>query len=70
MELENRGVPTLVICTEPFLNSAHSHARAFGRQGFQPLGIPHPLGGITPEAVAQRAGELHQQIIEALTTGD
>ncbi len=70
MALENRGVPTIVICTDPFLNSAYMHAKVFGRKGFQPLGIPHPLGGITPEAVSQRAAELHQQIIDALTTGE
>jgi len=69
MALENKGVPTIVICTDPFLNSAYRHASVFGRKGFQPLGIPHPLGGITPDLVAQRAEELHQQIIAALTTG-
>ena len=70
MALENRGVPTIVICTEPFLDSAHLHAKVFGRKGFQPLGIPHPLGGITPEAVSVRAAELHQQVMDALTTGE
>ena len=67
MALENRGIPTLVICTTPFLNSAFTHARTFGRKGFSPLGIPHPLGGITPEAVLRRAAELEQQIVDALT---
>jgi len=70
MALENRGIPTIVICTEPFLNSAYRHSNVFGRKGFQPLGIPHPLGGITPELVSERAAELHQQIIKALTTGE
>ena len=70
MALENRGVPTIVICTDPFLNSAYRHAKVFGRQGFQPLGIPHPLGGINAEAVFERSAELHIQIIEALTTGE
>jgi len=70
MALENRGIPTIVICTEPFLNSAYRHASVFGRKGFQPLGIPHPLGGITPELVSERAAELQQQIIKALTTGE
>ena len=70
MALENRGIPTIVICTEPFMNAAYRHASIFGRKGFQPLSIPHPLGGITPENVAERAAELHQQIINALTTGE
>ena len=70
MTLENKGIPTIVICTEPFLNAAYKHASFFGRKGFQPLGIPHPRGGITPELVSERAAELHQQIIKALTTGE
>ncbi len=70
MSLENKGIPTIVICTEPFLNAAYRHAGFLGRKGFQPLGMPHPLGGITPELVSERAAELHQQIIKALTTGE
>ncbi|MQF96093.1 MAG: hypothetical protein FI717_10770 [SAR202 cluster bacterium] len=63
-------MPTIVLCTDPFLNSAHRHASVFGRRGFQPLGIPHPLGGITPEAVSERAAGLNQHIIDALTSGE
>jgi len=36
MALENKGIPTIVICTEPFLNSAFRHASVFGRKGVQP----------------------------------
>ncbi len=68
MALENLGIPTVVICTDPFLNSAFRHARTFGRGDFRPLGFPHPLGGLTPEQVAARAGELQHAVIETLTT--
>ena len=67
MTLEGRGIPTVVICTNPFLNSAHVHARTFGRTGFRPVGIPHPLGGLKPEAVKERAGSILDEIITALT---
>jgi hypothetical protein len=67
MALENRGVPTIVICTDPFLDSALLHARTFGRKDFHPLGMVHPLGGLFPDQVAIRAAELKQQVIEALT---
>ena len=66
MALENLGIPTVVICTDPFLDSAFRHARTFGRGGFQPLGIPHPLAGLTPGQVSDRAGELQKQVIDAL----
>ena len=68
MTLENRGVPTVVLCTDPFLNSAFRHANTFGRRDFRPLGFPHPLGGLKPEQVAVRASELEQAVIEVLTT--
>jgi hypothetical protein len=67
MTLENLGIPTVVLCTDPFLNSAFLHARTFGRPDFHPLGIPHPLGGLTPGEVMTRAGELEQQVIDTLT---
>jgi hypothetical protein len=67
MTLENRGVPTVVVCTGPFIDSAHLHARMLGREGFQPVVIPHPLGGLKPEGVMQRALEAEGQIVTALT---
>ncbi len=68
MTLENRGVPTVVLCTDPFLNSAFRQANTFGRKDFRPLGFPHPLGGLTPDMVAARASQLEQAVIETLTT--
>ena len=70
MALENRGVPTVVVCTSPFLDSAHTHARMLGHSGFQPLVIPHPLGGLAPEQVRDRATTLEEEIAEALTRGN
>ena len=67
MTLENKGIPTVVICTQPFLNSAHVHARTFGREGFQPVGIPHPLAGLTGPLVLERAESILEEIVAALT---
>ena len=69
MTFENRGIPTLVICTEPFTNSALLQARTFGRPDFQPIEIPHPLGGVAADLVVQRAASIQQQIVAALTNG-
>ena len=68
MTLENRGIPTVVVCTGPFIDSAHVHARMLGRTGFQPVSIPHPLGGLNSEGVRQRVAVAEEQIISALTT--
>ena len=70
MALENRGVPTVVVCTGPFLDSAHIHARVLGRPEFQPVVIPHPLGGLGPEEVRQRAAAAEDQIVAALTKAE
>ena len=69
MALENRGVPTVVVCTSPFLDSAHIHARILGCPDFQPIVVPHPLGGLTPDQVSQRAAAAEEQIVAALTKG-
>ncbi len=67
MTFENRGIPTVVICTEPFLDSALLQAKSFGQPGFQPVRIPHPLGGLDLKAVTARAAAAEAQVIAALT---
>ena len=66
MALENLGIPTVVVCTEPFLDSALLHARTFGRPNFQPVPIPHPLGGLKRERVRERAGAIEDTIVASL----
>ena len=70
MSLENRGIPTVVICTGPFMDSAHLQARTFGRPGFQPVSISHPLGGLDASGVTDRAKTAEEQIIAALISGE
>ena len=57
----------MVVCTAPFSDSALLHAQMVGRDGFQPVVIPHPLGGLGPDQVKERATETVDQIIAALT---
>ena len=70
MSLENRGIPTVVICTDPFVNSANVHSQMFGRSDFKPVHIPHPLGGLDTEQIMQRAATLRDQIVAVLTDPD
>ncbi len=69
MTLENLGIPTVVICTGPFMDSAFIQSRSFGNGGFQPVAIPHPLGGLSLEDVKQRAASIKDQIVAALISG-
>ncbi len=70
MSLENRGIPTVVICTEPFVNSATIHSQMFGRAEFKPVHIPHPLGGLDIDQILQRSATLQDQIVAVLTASD
>ena len=67
MTLENRGIPTVVICTAPFTNSALAQSKAFGRPGFEPISIPHPLGPLARDTVIQRAESISDDIVRALS---
>ena len=66
MSLENRGVPTVVICTAPFIDSALIQSRAFGQPDFQPVSISHPLGGLDSAGIRERALAAEEQVIAAL----
>jgi hypothetical protein len=54
MALEARGVPCVVIATSDFEDLAR---RLAALEGFEPrlLVVEHPLGGVSPDAVAARA---------------
>ena len=71
MTLENRGVPTVVLCTDPFLNSAFRHANTSSFPAARtsgPSASRTPSAGLTPDQVAVRAHELEQAVIDVLTT--
>ena len=57
----------MVICTEPFVNSALVHARTFGAPDFKPVAISHPLGSIARDTVKERAFAIRDQVIAVLT---
>ena len=70
IELEDRGVPTVPIHTEVFMNSAAAHALAFGRPDFPSVAIRHPIAGLDPDGVRSRAADVVDQVAELLTGGE
>jgi hypothetical protein len=70
LELEDRGVPTVLLCTEPFMNSAHTHAEAFGNPDYAAVRIGHPLASLQLEHAQRRADEALERVIAALTGPD
>ncbi len=55
IELEKRGIPTAVICTEEFAVPARTMARTLGIPEYPFVLVPHPVGSLTPAQVAERA---------------
>ena len=67
LAFEERGIPTALLCTEPFMNSAHDHAEAFGNPDYQAVQVRHPLASLTPEQARARADEALAGVIAILT---
>jgi hypothetical protein len=67
LAFEDRGIPTVLLCTEPFMNSARDHAEAFGSPDYQAVQVRHPLASLTPEQVRARADEAIGGVIASLT---
>ena len=66
LTFEERGIPSGVICTEPFERTAKSIARIKGIPDARFVVIPHPLGSRTPEEVKELAKAALPQTIEIL----
>ncbi|MBI3953882.1 MAG: hypothetical protein HY330_05155 [Chloroflexi bacterium] len=67
MELEKRGRPTAVICTDEFAILGQTEARSLGVAGLPVVLIPHPLGSLPPEAVQERGRAVAGEVSAALT---
>ena len=66
MELEKRGIPTAIICSDAFVSLARSLSRAKGIQAPRLVVIPHPLAGITPAEVQEKADNAMDAIVARL----
>ncbi|MBI3325960.1 MAG: hypothetical protein HYZ81_04555 [Nitrospinae bacterium] len=67
LAFEDRGIPTVLLCTEPFLDSARDHAHAYGNPDYQAVRVGHPVASLRPEEVCRRADEALVRIVEVLT---
>lgn len=66
LAFEDRGIPTVLLCTEPFMNSARDHAEAFGSPDYQAVRVAHPLASLRPEEAQLRADEALEHVVAAL----
>jgi len=65
---EARGVPTVMLCTEAFMDSAAAPAYAYRRPETRVVAVQHPLAALAPEEVLQRVDAVVERIIAQLVT--
>jgi hypothetical protein len=68
VELEQRGVPTVTICTDAFRVLGRHEADSLGMADLPLAIVPHPLGGQPAEQVRGLATRVVDEI-HALLTG-
>lgn len=69
MILEKAGIPTIPIVTDAFQATAKEMAELWGVPDFRFVMMPHPLGSLTAEDIAQRADALLVKVLELLRRG-
>jgi hypothetical protein len=67
LAFEDRGIPTVLLCTEPFLNSARDHGQALGNPDYAAVPVGHPLASLQPEQARARADEALEGVIAVLS---
>ncbi|MCE2400570.1 hypothetical protein J4G08_06735 [Candidatus Poribacteria bacterium] len=64
--LEERGVPSVAICTEVFFAAGKVQARVLGYNELEPLTVTHPIQSLTQEQIRDRAEGIVDKIVERL----
>jgi hypothetical protein len=66
IEVRRHGVPSAVICSDPFRKLGETQARVLGIPDLPLIMIKHPLGGITMNDVKARADAALPQVLQML----
>jgi hypothetical protein len=67
VDLEARGIPTVAIHTEVFMNSAIAHTAAFGRPDLRFVSVEHPIAAVSDEELHRRAVAIVDSVADLLT---
>ena len=68
ISFEKRGIPAVVIVTEPFIPTAFAMAALAGLPGYPHAVIPHPVGSLSPLEIRARADAIAARV-ETLLLG-
>lgn len=66
VDLESAGVPTVLLCTTPFMAIAKAMGSGSGRSSLRVVEMEHPLGAITQEQVGQKARDAVDRVEQVL----
>jgi hypothetical protein len=69
VQLEDAGIPTVLLATKPFEPMARGAAGARDLPDARIVAIPHPLGGIDEDAVRARAVSAVDAVRALVTPG-
>jgi hypothetical protein len=67
VELERRGVPTVIFTAQAFVEDAHRSARTFGLPGLPLAVVPLPFTNQTREAIHRMVDQAFDQVLAGLT---
>ncbi|HET9490253.1 MAG TPA: hypothetical protein VFR64_10930 [Methylomirabilota bacterium] len=68
IELERRGIPTVIFTAQHFVHDAHGTAATLGLPGLPLAVVPLPFTNQTPEAVHRMVDAAFEQVLRGLTT--
>ena len=66
IEVRRRGIPSAVICSEPFVQLGRTQAKVLGVPDLPLIIINHPLGGLALDDVKARADSALAQLLDVL----
>ena len=67
VDLEGRGVPTVVIASAPFADAADVQAGALGLPDARRVFVAHPIQDRTDDEMVALADEAYARVVAALT---
>ena len=66
LELETRGLPAAVLCTEPFQSTAAAICQVRGIPDYRFVLVEHPIGSLSEEELRARADAAIAGVTEIL----
>ena len=69
IEIERRGKPAAVVCTDRFIVTARAQAAACGLPDYPFAVVPHPIGRLPEEVLRERAEQAAPQVVKLLLEG-